>query len=83
MSHIANFDLKLKALRTLHNMYQTELCERTGINRQLLVDYEQGRSFPGPAHLAAIEEALGVKFDTKTDDAFNTLLGLDQLEKAA
>lgn len=73
MTHINHFAAKLKALRALHNMHQSELCKRTGIHRSRMVDYEQGRSFPGAEELKAIEAALGVSFNDATDQAFATL----------
>lgn len=73
MTYIPHFPLKLKTLRLLRDMHQAELCELTGISRNLIVDIERGRAIPAADQLTAIEEALGVKFDAETEAAFITL----------
>lgn len=73
MTQIEHFARKLKALRALRDLPQAELCEQTGIRRSILINYEKGRSFPGAADLAKLQLALGVRFDDKTQQAFETL----------
>ena len=38
-----------------------------------MVEIERGRVFPAPDQLAAIEHALGIKFDAETEAAFAVL----------
>lgn len=73
MTYIPHLAVKLKVLRMLRDMHQLELSEKTGIRRNLLIDYERGRAIPGPKQLVAIESALGIKFNSSTEAAFLTL----------
>lgn len=73
MPYIHNFSLKLKVLRMLHGLHQQDLAERIGVQRYAIVEIEKGRAMPSPEQLAAIEEALGIKFDEHTERAFAVL----------
>lgn len=67
------FSNKLKALRALHDMQQKDLCEASGINRNLIVAFERGNAIPGPEQLADLEQVFGIRFNEVTDQAFTTL----------
>lgn len=54
----------VKALRILHNMYQDELCQRSGLNRNIIVDIENNRRAHIPAEVAALETAFNIDFET-------------------
>jgi len=70
---IPNFSIKLKAIRLLRGMPQTELCKKIGLSRPLLVSIETGRVIPGPEQLQKIELALGIEFNAETERAFAVL----------
>ena len=73
MTQISNFHIKLKTLRMLRGIHQKELCKRTGINPNILVEYEKGRAMPSDEQLAEIEKALAIKFNDQTEAAFAIL----------
>ena len=51
---------KVRALRTLRGMSQTELATRVGITFQQIQKYENGANRMGASRLYAIASALGV-----------------------
>jgi transcriptional regulator with XRE-family HTH domain len=58
-----DFATKLKLMRTLRNVNQIELAERTGIGTNFLSALETGKIMPGPEWEAKLLEALGYSND--------------------
>ena len=54
--------------RDLAGLSQTELAERTGISRQSISNYENGRTVPGKLQLRAWALACGVRYEWLTGD---------------
>lgn len=82
MTYIPNLAIKLKALRLLRGMLQSELCDQIGISRPLLVAIEQGRAIPTQDQIEKIENALGIEFNAETERAF-TVLAPELAQEAA
>lgn len=73
IQQINHFPLKLRALRMLHRLNQQQLAAKTGIHRNLIVEYERGRAMPAPEQLKSLEAAFGIEFNADTESAFATL----------
>jgi len=73
MNNIPNLSIKIKALRVLRSMSQTDLSSVACIRRELIIDYERGRAIPAQDQLQKIETALGITFNSATEAAFKTL----------
>ena len=84
IQQINNFPIKLKALRTLNRLNQQELSAKTGIHKNLIIDYERGRAIPAPEQLQVLETVFGIEFNEATESAFATLAPeLGEVEHAA
>lgn len=67
---------KLKVLRLLRGMQQSDLCKLIGVSRPILVAFEQNAALPGKNHRVAIEDAFGLELNSQqTNAAFEHLAG--------
>ncbi len=57
------FGAKLRGLRNLKGLKQSQLAEKAGIPRQYIIQFEKEDTLPTPQTKIAIEQALGVSFD--------------------
>lgn len=75
MQQKITFDAKLRALRGLHGLTQTELAEMANIGQWDVTMFERGLT-PSSAKKEALETALNIKFDDpETERAFLVLIG--------
>ncbi len=57
------FGAKLRGVRNLKGLKQSDLAELAGIPRQYVIQFEKEDTLPAPQTKIAIEKALGVSFD--------------------
>lgn len=65
---------KLRAIRALKNLSQTELAEMAGISQFDVTQFERGLR-PSPAKKQALENALGINFDDQEINRAFLVLG--------
>lgn len=75
--------LKIKTLRTLHDIYQADLAEQAGINRQILINIETGRVIPGQEQIDAINAIFGLDLNSPEVDAAFLILGPQETPEPA
>ena len=51
---------QVRALRSLHNISQQQLSERSGLNRNIIIDIENNRRILSDEERAALERAFSV-----------------------
>ena len=75
-----SFGQKLRTLRTIRGLYQTDLEHMTGIPRIMIIALEKGDILPGLEQLQSIEAALGLRFDAPEVEAAFLLLAGEPVE---